>query len=461
MAIAIAGRPNVGKSSLFNRLIGRRKSIVWDRPGVTRDRVKGRWQLPDQEEYELWDLAGWGDGEHLKRLPKEWLPQIELFLFVVDGSMELTPEDYSCAEQLRKFGIPFITVINKSDKKAYDEFHFQAFNFSKKDPVLLSAETKQGTDSLIESVQEILKNRGRVRKAPLHSVKSDFRVLILGRPNAGKSSLINRLAGTEVSIVSETPGTTRDIVEIQRKAFGKTWEFLDTAGVRKKARIYDKNDPVEIFSATKALQAVEQCDFVIFLMEPHQKGMMHTQDKKLLKILKESCKPAILAVNKWDEARENWKESSYRKQLAYDLGEFNFLPIVFVSAKTGYHIKALMEELKKLSQKVKKYPTSALNKFLQDLNETRSPRIVRPGIKSKGLRTATQYLKFNYMVQISDSPMSFQIFCNAPHLVPKDEKKYLENKLREAFELWGVPLQLIFRKKHSKSLRNVVKLGKR
>jgi GTP-binding protein len=444
MSIAIIGRSNVGKSSLFNRLIGARKSLVWDELNVTRDRILGSWKFGGRE-VELWDLAGWGSGEAFSGIPKEWLPQIELFLFVVDGSTELEGVDFDCVKQLRRWNKPFFVIVNKSDKKSFEMHSHEAFKLSE-NPIFVSVETKRGIGELEEKAAEFLRSSSEHKNQP-NKGKSDFRILILGRPNSGKSSLLNRIVGTQVSFVSEIAGTTRDLVEAQKTIFNKRWTFIDSAGVRKKAKIFKEENPIEIFSAMKALQELKRSDACVLLTEPHAKGLIHTQDKKLLRLIRESQIPSIFVVNKWDTMRSTWKERAYKEELRHDLAEMSHLPIVLCSAKTGFHLSKIFETLWDLLKRQRKISTSKLNQFLQEIQKNRDPRIARKGLKLGKSRTPTQFLKYFYLVQTGENPMRFQIFCNAPHLVPKDERRFLENRLRSHFLLEGLPLEISFRRK--------------
>lgn len=449
MAIALVGRPNVGKSSLFNRLVGRRKSLVWNEEGVTRDRVLGHWKVSGRSDpIELWDLAGWGHGQDLKKLPKAWGSQIELFVFVIDGSAALRAEDLDVLDQLRKLNKHFLVVLNKSDKNSFKDYSTEIYERGAPEVLEISAERDQGIEELESSVRKIyskIKRPGRVLKEDMK--EPDRRILILGRPNAGKSSLLNRLAGTELAIVSNTPGTTRDIVEFQKSFDDLRWEFLDTAGVRKKSKIYRRENPVEIFSTQKALKELERVNYCLLILEPHPKGRIHTQDKKLLKLVRESQKPCVVIVNKWDEVRDRWTESEYCRSIRYDLGEASYLPILCISAKTGYHIKRIYDQLRKIEGQIRKIPTPQLNRFLKELQMVKAPRIARKGSREGKRRTQTQYLRYYYMLQTDLCPPSFQIFTNAPQSVPKDERRFMERSLRENFALEGLPIRIIFRKK--------------
>ncbi|PIR22626.1 MAG: hypothetical protein COV44_06970, partial [Deltaproteobacteria bacterium CG11_big_fil_rev_8_21_14_0_20_45_16] len=383
-----------------------------------------------------------------RKIPAEWIDQIEAVIFMVDASESPNSLDRECLDSIRKLNRPFLVVANKADRRSFAENLNDYAKMTGKSPIEVSVEKKEGLKDLEEIVLSTLLPLAHKDESKTAQKAADLKILILGRPNSGKSSLINRLAGTKISMVSEIPGTTRDSIECRKKIKNKEWEFVDSAGVRKKAKIYGKHsDPVEIFSSLKAMEELKRCDLCILLIEPHARALMATQDKKLLRLVRESLVPTLLAVNKWDLMKEDWKDGAYRSELRRDLGEMYFLPSICISAKTGYHIKHLLDELIQMEARRKKIPTSQLNKWLEKIQRLKQPRVAKRGIQAKGLRTPNQYLKYNYMVQTGESPMSFQIFCNAPQSVPKDEKRFIENSMRESFDLGGLPLSINFRAK--------------
>lgn len=443
MIIALAGRPNVGKSSLFNRFVRRRQSLVWDRPGVTRDRVRGLWKT-ERGDVEIWDLAGHGGlGKSFAALDEAEQSQIDLILVVVDGSEALTREDFEVFKEVRKMKTPILVAVNKSDKKSHAEYSHEIWKHFSKNVYFISAETRAGWDDLQTA---LLSYSSKTETAPKErSTAPRKRVLILGRPNVGKSSLMNALAQSAVSTVYDEPGTTRDPIEVE---VGTKWVLTDTAGVRKKAKVYGRNaDPIEIFSVEKSLKEIQKADFAIFVVEANEKAELPIQDRKLLHLVRSSLVPTLVIVNKWDAFKKLIDEKSYRQNIRDQMGDLHFLPILFASAKTGFRVQRILEGLETLEKSVKRVSTSKLNQWLQEVLLKKPPRVARKGVTSDRKRTATQYLKFHYVTQISERPMSFCFFCNAPYAVAEDDKRFLSNHLRISFKLQGIPLKLIFKGK--------------
>lgn len=445
--VALAGRPNVGKSSLFNRLIGRRKALVWDRPGVTRDIIQGRWKTSDGEELDLWDMAGWDRvGVSLQNADAEMSKAIDLIIVVVDGSEPLTAEDREGFRLLRKLHKPIVVALNKRDKKDFEVYSHEVFEEFKGQVMPISAEQKLGIDDLEDLVLKLLPKSKPLSEGP--QAEPDHNVLILGRPNVGKSSLMNQLAGKPIALVADQPGTTRDTLEYRITKNKETWQFRDSAGVRKKGNIYGRNsDPVEIFSVQKALKEIDIVDYVLFVIEANETGQMHAQDKKLLHILRQSRVPALIVINKWDIWRKAIAEKDYRAELRDQLGDLQYLSILFVSAKTGFHCDKIFQIFRDMSKSQKRISTNQVNQWLQATLKLRSPRVAKRGGEGPHGKTRTQYLNLSYAVQTSTNPMSFQIFANAPHAVADEDRKFLEAQLRSHFKLQGLPIRLVFRKK--------------
>jgi GTP-binding protein len=279
------------------------------------------------------------------------------------------------------------------------------------------------------------------------------RVILLGRPNVGKSSLMNALTEKKVSFVSDQPGTTRDLLEGDLHRKGVHWTFVDSAGVRKKSKVYGKKaDPVEIFSIEKALQEMKRSGFAIFVVEACLEGGLRSQDHKLLHLIRSSLIPTLIVVNKWDLVRKDWTEKNYKQSLKDDLGDLHFLPILFVSAKTGYHLDKIFQILEETHRRLqRKIPTPKLNRWLHQLMMTKPPRVAKRGTNSDYGRTQTRYVHIQYAVQVGERPPTIQFFCNAPHAIAEDDKRFLESKLRENFGLNGIPVKMIFRKKNPHS----------
>jgi len=454
MAIALIGKPNVGKSSLFNRLTKSRRSLVWDQPGVTRDIVRGVWTSDSGQGYDLWDLAGYGMfGVSLLNMPQDLRDQIDFALLVVDGSAELTAEDRECVSDARRLNCPLVIVANKADKRTFEDHKDEILKFFKLPLVEVSAETKVGLNEIEEALEDLVRKHPdraeRCRAQSPSDSKKEHKILILGRPNVGKSSLMNVLSGQTISLVADQAGTTRDVVShsIERKSI--RWTFLDTAGIRKKPKIYGRDaDPIEIFSAEKALQEIKKADQVILVMEPAPYADARSQDKKLLSLIRQELKPTLIIVNKWDLARREWTEKDYRIHLKDFLGDLSHLPVLFVSAKTGFHVPKIFQILEEMAAQFKPIPTSRLNSWLKKTLLLKPPRVARRGQNLKTGRTPTQYLSIQYMVQTKVRPMTFLFFCNAPQAVADDDRRFLENQLRKTFSLVGFPVQLNFRKKN-------------
>jgi len=450
MIVALVGRPNVGKSRLFNRMIGRRRSLVWNQPGVTRDLLKDKFVV-DGKSIELWDLAGWGKfGLSFQNLDPALKKKIDLILLVVDGSEPLNSEDMECLRSVRKANRKLFVVINKSDKKSFEDNRSEILEHMGSQSFEIAAETGAGVSDLVTTIADLIPNAD-IETEPAETLSDNRRsqVLILGRPNVGKSSLMNRLANEDVSFVSSLAGTTRDTLSHSIQHHGKEWKFLDSAGVRKKSKVYGrKADPLEIFSIEKALKSLKTCRACLFLVEAQPDGRLHTQDKKLLSLVRDSLVPTILIVNKWDLVRKKFTEKDYRASLRYDLADLDYMPILFISALTNFHIPKVIQLVEDLMERIKPIATSKLNKWLQIVLKTKPPRVAKKGVTSDHFRSQTQYLHIQYAVHSNLRPMTFQFFCNAPHAVAEDDRRFLTKRLRQDFHLSGLPIKTIFRKKN-------------
>ncbi len=461
--VALVGRPNVGKSSLFNRLVGRRQALVWDQPGVTRDLLRAEITLDSGKSVEVWDLAGFGgDGRDLRNLGERNLEQIDVLLFVVDGSEPLVSTDHEVHQFIRKLEKPFILLVNKSDKKTFKTYGQEALRWKPAYHGTLSVERKDGLGDFFDLLESVLSSEGVSKSRLKYHQKSGVKktifenekpsssrsIFVMGRPNVGKSSLMNRLAGQSISMVGAEAGTTRDKVDTEISFRGETWTLFDTAGLRRKANIYGRHeDPVEIFSTQKVLKDLNRADAVLFLVEAEKRAHLPSQDRKLLALLKDALKPTVIVVNKWDLFRNDWTEKEYRQWLRDQLGEMAILPIVFISAKTGHHCQRVLPTLQQVLKSYREISTPQINKWLQKAIADKPPRIARRGAQGEWGRSANQYLKFAYGVQTSVKPMTFQIFCNAPRAVMEEDRKQLARSLREHFKLEGIPFKFVFRGK--------------
>ena len=433
--IAIVGRPNVGKSTLFNKLIGERRSIVEDTPGVTRDRIYGEteWQGRKLVIIDTGGIEPKSDDIILSQMKTQAELAIEnadVIVFMCDVRAGLVADDREIAVMLKKSGKPIVPCINKCDSVGALPFEFYEFyelGFDT-DPIAVSSIHGSGSGDLLDACLDVL--------PPADGEEDDddsIKVAVIGKPNAGKSSIINRILGTERLIVSNIPGTTRDAVDTHvENEFGK-FTFIDTAGIRRQSKIDDK---IEKYSVLRAHMAVERADVCLIMIDA-EKGISE-QDEKIAGIAHEAGKASIIVMNKWDAVE---KENSTVKQVTdrvYNaLAYMTYAPIMFVSAKTGQRVVKLFEQIKYVyNQNVMRISTGMLNDVLGDaMIRTQPPT-------DKGRR-----LKIYYMTQVSVAPPTFVIFCNNVELFHFSYQRYIENCLRNTFGFNGTPIRLIIRQK--------------
>ena len=433
--IAIVGRPNVGKSTLFNKLIGERRSIVEDTPGVTRDRIYGEteWQGRKLVIIDTGGIEPKSDDIILSQMKTQAELAIEnadVIVFMCDVRAGLVADDREIAVMLKKSGKPIVPCINKCDSVGALPFEFYEFyelGFDT-DPIAVSSIHGSGSGDLLDACLDVL--------PPADGEEDDddsIKVAVIGKPNAGKSSIINRILGTERLIVSNIPGTTRDAVDTHvENEFGK-FTFIDTAGIRRQSKIDDK---IEKYSVLRAHMAVERADVCLIMIDA-EKGISE-QDEKIAGIAHEAGKASIIVMNKWDAVE---KENSTVKQVTdrvYNaLAYMTYAPIMFVSAKTGQRVVKLFEQIKYVyNQNVMRISTGMLNDVLGDaMIRTQPPT-------DKGRR-----LKIYYMTQVSVAPPTFVIFCNNVELFHFSSQRYIENCLRNTFGFNGTPIRLIIRQK--------------
>lgn len=436
--VAIVGRPNVGKSALFNRIVGRRISIVHEEIGVTRDRVSAE-ALYQEERFELIDTGGLGHFDNEKS-PDQIIAGTEeqahiaiqdatCIIFVVDITAGILPLDQEVAHILRRSGREVILVANKADNADRDEQidEFTRLGF----PLFaVSAIQNRGLDPLLSSVIE------RLPKIENPTQKEPLRVAIVGRPNAGKSSYINRLLQSDRVIVSPTPGTTRDSIEIPftigSGESARAYQLIDTAGIQKETR---SRGAVDWFSNLRAEKSIERAD-VVALMLDAQTGPT-SRDKKIAAKIIEAEKGCLLLLNKWDladEAEQEVTQTRYLPALREALPFLNFAPVMFVSAKSGYNIKRSIEAIDYVAAQTRtEVTTGVLNRIIQQAVERVSPPMV------KGKR-----LKIYYATQSGTNPIYFRVFVNNPDLTRSNWVAYLKNQLRDAFGLEGAPIFIKF-----------------
>ena len=433
--IAIVGRPNVGKSTLFNKLIGERRSIVEDVPGVTRDRIYGEteWRGKRMILIDTGGIEPKTDNLILKQMRQQAQMAIDtadVIIFMCDVRTGLTANDRDIAVMLKKSGKPVIPCINKCDSIGAPPMEFYEFyelGFED-DPISVSSIHGSGSGDLLDACLRYLDDWQDTMEED-----DSIKVAVIGKPNAGKSSIINRLIGEERLIVSNIAGTTRDAVDTQlENEYGK-FTFIDTAGIRRQSKIDDK---IEHFSVLRAHMAVERAQ-VCLLMIDASTGITD-QDTKIAGIAHEAGKAVIIVVNKWDLiAKDNSTVNEFTNRIRTELAYMPYAPILFISAKTGQRVTHLFERIVYVyGQSVMRVTTGMLNDVLGDA----MIRVQPPS--DKGRR-----LKIYYMTQISVAPPTFVIFCNNVELFHFSYQRYIENCLRETFGFMGTPIKLIIRMK--------------
>lgn len=433
--VAIVGRPNVGKSTLFNKLAGSRVSIVEDIPGVTRDRIyfEVEWNGRAILLVDTGGIEPRSDDPILKQMKTQAEVAVEtadVIVFMVDVNVGLTAADRDIATMLKKSGKPVIPVVNKVDSigelpMEYYEFYELGFD---EDPIPLSSLHGTGSGDLLDRVLKI---------CPADEEKEDdsdiIKVAVIGKPNAGKSSIINKILGEDRLIVSNVPGTTRDAVDTRLdNEYGK-FVFIDTAGIRRQSKVEDR---IEKFSVLRAKMAVERADVCIIMIDANE-GVTE-QDEKIAGIAHEAGKASIICINKWDTVETEDKNTvEYDKKVYTALSYMMYAPTLYVSAKTGQRVTKLFEMITYVhNQNCMRVTTGMLNDVLNDA----ITRVQPPS--DKGRR-----LKIYYMTEIGTKPPTFVIFCNDAELFHFSYQRYIENQLREVFGFRGTPVKIIVRQK--------------
>ena len=433
--IAIVGRPNVGKSTLFNKLIGERRSIVEDTPGVTRDRIYGEteWRGKKLVVIDTGGIEPKADDVILSQMRLQAEIAVEsadVIIFMCDVRTGLTADDRDIAVMLKKSGKPIVPCINKCDRVGQPPFEFYEFyelGFDQ-DPISVSSLHGSGSGDLLDACMDALGDWDDTEEED-----DSIHVAVIGKPNAGKSSIINKMIGQNRLIVSNIAGTTRDAVDTQvQNQYGK-YTFIDTAGIRRQAKI---NDRIEHFSVLRAHMAVERAS-VCLLMIDASTGITE-QDEKIAGIAHEAGKAVIIVVNKWDLIeKDNSTVNEFNDKIRLALAYMPYAPILYISAKTGQRVDKLFEHINYVyGQSVLRVTTGMLNDVLGDA----MIRVQPPS--DKGRR-----LKIYYMTQISVAPPTFVIFCNNVELFHFSYQRFIENCLRETFGFNGTPIKLIIRQK--------------
>lgn len=436
--IAIVGRPNVGKSTLFNKLIGERRAIVEDSPGITRDRIYGdtEWRGKKLTVIDTGGIEPKADDLILKKMRDQAQIAIDLadaIIFMCDIRTGLLADDRDIAVMLKKSRKPVVPCINKADSigatpPEFYEFYELGFDI---DPIAVSSLHGSGSGDLLDAVLDSLPESDGEEEAD-----DVISVAVIGKPNAGKSSLINRILGDDRLIVSNIPGTTRDAIDTKfENSYGK-YNFIDTAGIRRKSKVDDR---IEKYSVLRAKMAVERAD-VCLLMVDAGEGVTD-QDEKIAGIAHEAGKASIIIINKWDTVeKDNSTTNSFTKDVYNSLAYMTYAPLMFISAKTGQRVDKLFEHINYVhNQTNTRISTGMLNDVLADaINRVQPP-------SDKGRR-----LKIYYMTQISVAPPTFVLFCNDAELFHFSYQRYIENCLRQTFGFRGTPIRLVIRQKGDK-----------
>ena len=431
--IAILGRPNVGKSTLFNRLLGQRKSIVAPIEGVTRDRIYAKVEWLDKE-FNLIDTGGYlPKSENLidkkVKLQSEIASeQADILMLVVDGRSEITSSDRALAKMIKITGKPSLLVINKVDnpENEIDTFDFYELGISKQ--VCISAHNGRQIGILLDEISLLLP---KVIKKHINEKSISF--AIIGMPNVGKSSLMNTLINENKSIVTNIAGTTRDSIDSYLTYFKNSIRIIDTAGLRKKSKI---DDSLEFYSNVRTLRVIDECNIAAVLIDIN-KGF-NNQDKNIIRYVIDQGKGLIIVVNKWDlVSKETNTMKDIKEDMIYEYPYLKHYPIIFISVKEKFRINDVLKNVLDISNKLKnKIKTSELNTLLNKIIKYYPP----PAIKGKDI-------KLNYITQVSQDPVVFNIFVNYPSLIPIQYKRYLDNQLRTELDLKGLPIKISFKKK--------------
>lgn len=432
--VAIVGRPNVGKSTLFNKLIGQRLSIVEDTPGVTRDRIFGECEWKNRK-FSLVDTGGIEPESkdiilsQMRTQAQIAIDSADCIIFVTDVRTGMVATDLNIAQMLQRSNVPVIVCVNKCDTLGDPPADFYEFyNLGLGDPIQVSSVHGHGTGDLLDAVLEHL---------PEEKEEEDegeiIKVAVIGKPNAGKSSLINRVAGEERVIVSDIAGTTRDAIDTEVINDSGHFVFIDTAGLRRKSKV---DDDIERYSVLRAQMAVERADVCVIMIDGVE-GFTE-QDSKVAGIAHEQGKACIIAVNKWDAVEKDDKTmDAMRKKLANDFSFMSYAPFIFLSAKTGQRVERLFELIKAVAQQnAMRISTGMLNDVLAQA----TTRVQPPTDKGRRLR-------IYYMTQASTKPPTFVFFVNRADLFHFSYQRYLENQIRDTFGLEGTPVRFIVREK--------------
>lgn len=432
--VAIVGRPNVGKSQLFNRLIGQRKAIVDDKSGVTRDRNYGQSEW-NGKEFTVIDTGGYIKGSddifesEIRQQVELAIDEADVILFVVDVETGITGLDKEVAKMLRKTKKPVFLVVNKVDNSKRQNDVYEFYNLGLGEIYPVSAINGSGTGDLLDDVVKAFPD-----KTENDETENNIpRFTIVGRPNAGKSTFINALLGEERNIVTDIAGTTRDSIATRYKKFNQEFDLIDTAGIRRKNKV---NEDIEFYSVMRAIRSIENSDVVLLIVDA-TRGF-ESQNQKIFDLARKNNKGVVILVNKWDLIeKDSHTTKKFIEQIKNEIAPFNDVPILFISSVNKQRIfKAIEEAMSVYKNRKQKIKTSKLNEIMLPIVQQNPP----PSHKGK-------YIKIKYVTQLPTHSPKFAFFANLPQYIKEPYKRFLENKLREHFNFTGVPIEIYFRKK--------------
>ena len=432
--IAIVGRPNVGKSTLFNRLVKRREAIVDSVSGVTRDRHYGKSEW-NGKEFSVIDTGGYVVGsddifeEEIRKQVQLAIDEADIIVFVVDVEQGITPMDDAVAKILRKVKKPIFIAVNKVDNAMRDADAVEFYNLGLGNYYTISSINGSGTGELLDAIVKEMPE-------PSDDEASDSelpRFAVVGRPNAGKSSLINSLIGKERNIVTDIAGTTRDTIDTTYNRFGFEFNLVDTAGIRKKSKV---KEDLEFYSVMRAVRAIEHCDIALLVIDA-TRGF-EGQDEKIFWLAEKNRKGVVILVNKWDLVeKETNTIRDFERQIKEKTAPFTDIPVIFISALTKQRIfKAIETAVEIYENKKRRISTSKLNETMLDIVQQTPP----PAIKGK-------FIKIKYCMQLPTQTPQFAFFANLPQYIRDPYRRFVENKLREHYSFTGVPISIYFRQK--------------
>ena len=434
--VAVVGRPNVGKSTFFNRIVGKRIAIVEDTPGVTRDRIYGEatWL---EHTFTLVDTGGIEPvkediiSTQMRRQAQLAIDMADVIIFLVDGREGLTAADEDVAAMLRRSHKPIVLAVNKVDHPKFEEAIYDFYSLGIGNPITISGEQGLGLGDLLDEVVSYFP------ATEVEEAEDTTSIAIVGKPNVGKSSLVNALLGYERTIVSEIAGTTRDAIDTPFVHDGQSYTLVDTAGIRRKRAIDDAT--IERYSVIRSLGAIRRADVALIVVDASQ-GMSE-QDVRIAGYVHEEGKASVVIVNKWDLIeKDTYTMNQFKKKLYADLAFMDYVPILFISAKTGQRLDRMFELIKLVaSSNAMRVTTGTLNDILAQA----TARVQPPTDKGKRL-------KIYYMTQASTKPPTFICFCNDHELFHFSYQRYLENRIRETFGLEGTPVRMVIRERGEK-----------